>query len=434
MQKIALFQGFFKKISTISLKKGIILFYIPLVLLFTGSLISCVTSSSLERWEGVESARRSTAISSAAITRMSKSQFTQREMQLFYNTALGDRIIDRGKVFLPVTENRRPVYIVIDCNDEGFAEFFVLFAESILEEDGSHIPAESLRDLRNIFREDIYSRQFLLAVYNFDDTGAERKFVHRQNIILESKSVFSSLEEIEIDKNNKIHGLSINFITSAGTHEDIIIKARGTYSITSIRNSLSDSTIKKDITGNGVIDLLRYEKVFVDGLGVETFITWYRFTGGRFLPVRTVNTVQGLRAFFIESKQHLEAKRVNRFIERTVPPPVLNRLNVARVSSEQIMQRIFYPVARDSSPLVDISTMLSSGEDINIIFPEIFENPFRMDSEGMYSFTTYVRVLIRNGGIRISPDNVLVNEEIFLVKIYMPRNPFVDNRFFFFVN
>jgi hypothetical protein len=203
---------------------------------------------------------------------------------------------------------------------------------------------------------------------------------------------------------------------------------------------LSDSTRKEDIDADGIIDLLRYEKIFVDGFGVETFITWYKFNGDKFLPVKKVNTVKSLRSFLNDSRLYLETKKIDLFIRKTVEPPVLKKLNLAKISSEKIMQRIFYPVKRESSYLVDINTMLSSSEDIGFIFPEIFENPFRADNDGVYSFTTYVRVLLKNEGIAISGNTnnnaapVLVNEEIYFVKIYMANNPFEDNRFFFFVN
>ena len=434
---------FFKKNNTISVLKTAILLVFSLT-------VACSTNSSLERKEDDRIKNREAAVHSeaehgrvsrddsrgnAAMGRFPKSLFTQQEMELFYSTALGKKIIHGGKVFLPVAENRIPVFIAMDIDNDGYTEFFTLFAESISEDDASSISLESVKDLRNIFREEVSQRQFLLAIYNYYERGSEKKFIHEQSIVLENKSVFSSLEAIEIDRNNKIHGISVNFITRAGTHEDIITKARDSYSVINIRNTLSDSTEKRDIDNDRVVDLLRYEKMFVDGLGVETFITWYRFNRGRFTPVKTVNTVQDLRVFFRDSKLHLEAKRIDHFVQATVEPVVLRRLNSSNISSEKILERIFYPVKRESSHLVDINTMLASGENITFIFPEIFEDPFRVDSNGVYSFTTYVRAFVRNGGVVISPaDSTLVNEEIYLVRIYMTQNPFVDNRFFFFVN
>ncbi|MCL2480613.1 MAG: hypothetical protein FWF38_02765 [Spirochaetaceae bacterium] len=411
-------------------------------------MISCTNNSSL----GIKGAisTESTGYASAedsansksdtAIKIFPKSYFSPKEMELFYNNVSGKNIISGNKKYLPVTEHKRPVFVACDCNNNGNTEFFVLFAESISESDISDISIDSVKDLRNIYMEEISLRQFLLAVYKYHENGEEKKFIHDQNIFLEDKGAFSSLKEIEIDKNNKIYGISINFLTSVGMHEDIVIKRKGSYSINSIKNTLSDSTRKEDIDGDGVIDLLRYEKIFVDGFGVETFITWQKFNGDKFVPVKTVNTVKDLRSFLNESKLYLEAKRIDLFIKKAVAPPVLNKLNLANISSEKILQRIFYPVKRESSHLIDINTMLSSSEDVVFIFPEIFENPFRMDNDGVNSFTTYVRVLLKNDGITIpsgdesaDADNSLVNEEIYLVKIYMSNNPFEDNRFFFFV-
>ena len=423
-----------------------------MIFLFIPLVISCTTSPSSENKRAVSTEANSLASAEDSPSRDSsksdkilkmflESSFSNKEMELFYNSVSGKKIISGGKKYLPVTDNRKPVFVVCDCSNDGDVDFFVLFAESISENDVSDISIDSVRDLRNIYMEEIYLRQFLLAVYKYHEIGEEKKFIHKQNIVLEDKGAFSSLKEIEIDRKNKIFGISANFVTSTGVHEDIVIKRKGSYSINSIKNTLSDSTRKDDIDDDGVIDLLRYEKIFVDGFGVETFITWYKFNGEKFLPVKTINIVKDLRSFLNESKLYLESKRIDLFIRKTVPPPVFKKLNLAKISSEKIMQRIFYPVKRESSYMIDINTMLSSSEDISFIFPEIFENPFRMDNDGLFSFTTYVRVLLRNEGIALSsdeesedPDNNLVNEEIYFVKIYMSNNPFEENRFFFFVN
>ena len=434
-----------RKISNISLKKLIFI----IILLFISLVISCTTNSSKKKGELLaDSADAENRVSDTTIKTFPKSSFTQKEMEIFYDTVLGKIIIRGNKRFLPVTENKKPVFIACDCNNDGIVEFFILFAESISENDISDISIDSAKDLRNIYRED-YLRQFLLAVYKYSEHGEEKRFLHEQSILLEDKGVFSSIKEIAIDKNNKINGISVNFITSVGINEDIIINKKESYSITSIKNTLSDSTIKKDIDDNGIIELLRYEKTFVDGFGVETFITCYKFNGEKFLPVKTVNTVKDLRSFIDESKMYLERKSIDLFLKKAVAPPVLKKLNLAKIGQEKILQRIFYPVKRESSHLIDINTMLLSGDDINFIFPEIFENPFRMDSDGIYSFTTYVRVLLKNDDITIpsdsgddsvdtdvdfDADNILESEEIYLIKIYMSNNPFEDNRFFFFVN
>ena len=448
MLKRTLSCWFFKRINIISLKKVIAALFISFLIF---CITTCVTNSSGSK-EAIssEAAGHDVAQDSSGVKDNSKSDtvinifpkhhFSQKDMDLFYNNVSG-KITSGNKKYLPVTENRKPVFVACDCNNDGDTEFFVLFAESISENDTFDISLDSVRDLRNIYMEEIHLRQFLLAVYKYRENGTEKKFIHKQNIVLEDHGAFSSLKEIEIDKRNKILGVSINFVTSVGIHEDIVIKRKDSYSITSIKNTLSDSTRKEDIDADGIIDFLRYEKIFVDGFGVETFITWYKFNGEKFLPVKKINTVKDLRAFLNDSRSYLESKRIDLFIKKTIAPPVLKKLNLAKISSEKIMQRIFYPLKRESSYFVDITAMLSSSEDIGFIFPEIFENPFRVDNDGLYSFTTYVRVLLKNEGIEVSNTDanpeaaaVLVNEEIYFVKIYMANNPFEENRFFFFVN
>lgn len=345
-----------------------------------------------------------------------------QEIEKLYLAAAGKKIIIDDKTYLPVSEGKELTFISGDFAGDGYCEFYVLYSEGSSEDDVLKL---SITDLKNIYQDDVGLRQYLLAFFEFSNND----FTYKGYVRIESRGAFSSLEKKEIDKNKKISALSAEFITSEGTSEDLIVFSRdGKYSAITIKNTLSDSTRKDDIDNNGVLDLLRYEQIFVDGSGAETFITWFKFNGKEYLPVKTINTVRDLRSFLEKTELLLEGKELEKFIETAISPSVLKKLRSAGIGSMGILQRVFIPARRDTGSFADIETLLSSEAGIDFNFPVILENPFRMERDNLYSFTTYVRASLK--GKEETEDN----EAIYLVRIYMAANPFAARKYFYLVN
>ncbi len=366
---------------------------------------------------------------------------------MLYAAASGRKIIAGGKNYFPVSDGKKITYIAGDFNNDSYPEFYLLFSEGISEKDVSR---DIVTDIRNIYQEDVGLRRYLLAVYSYSGNT----FRQTGYIMLGGKGAFSFIASETIDRNRDISAISAGFVTSEGFFEELIIfDNTGKYSVTGIRNTLSDSTRKDDIDNDGVLDLVRYEQVFVDGSGAETFITWLKFDGRRYLPVKTVNTVKDLRLFLEKAELYLEARETAPFIENSISPSVLLNLKAAGITGGGILQRIFYPVKRENAASADINALLSEKQGVDFIFPEILENPFRMERDNYYSFTTHVRVLLKgasaddnsalNGdsspdsSAKAAPDGTIQaaeSEAIYLVRIYMAPNPFTARRYYFFVN
>ena len=345
-----------------------------------------------------------------------------REIEKLYHAAAANRITKEGRIYLPVSEGNKLTFISGDFTGDGCPEFYVLYSEGSAEDDVLKL---SITDIKNIYQEDVGLRQYLLASYIFSDNA----FVYKGYVNIESRGAFSYLEKKEINRNTKTYALSAGFLTSEGSSEDLVIFSRdGKYSTITIRNTLSDSMRKDDIDNDGVLDLLRYEQIFVDGSGAETFITWFKFNGKEYLPVKTVNTVKDLRSFLEKSEQLLEGKELEKFIEDSISAPVLRKIKSAGISSSGILQRVFIPARRDTGSFADIGTLLSSEAGIDFTFPVILENPFRMERDNLYSFTTYVKASLKGA------ENTEDNEAIYLVRIYMAANPFAARKYFYFVN
>ncbi len=359
---------------------------------------------------------------SYTVTASGAGECSPREIEKLYHSAAANRITKEGRIYLPVSEGNKLTFISGDFTGDGCPEFYVLYSEG---SSGDDVLKLNITDLKNIYQEDVGLRQYLLAAYIFSDNA----FVYKGYVNIESRGAFSYLEKKEINRNTKTYALSAGFLTSEGSSEDLVIFSRdGKYSTITIRNTLSDSMRKEDIDNDGILDLLRYEQIFVDGSGAETFITWFKFNGKEYLPVKTVNTVKDLRGFLEKTELLLEGKELEKFIEDSISPPVLRKIRSAGISSSGILRRVFIPARRDTGSFADIGTLLSSEAGIDFTFPVILENPFRMERDNLYSFTTYVRASLKGA------EDTEENEAIYLVRIYMAANPFAARKYFYFVN
>ena len=365
------------------------------------------------------------------------------------------KITVQNSEYFPVLEKGSPLHIASDFRRDSCPEYYFLFAEGKPDE---IMTRENVSDIKNLYRGGSAHRKYLLAVYLYRGGSEKPLFIQDGIIILEGKGSLSFFDTILIDTRRKISGLNAGFVTSEGIFEEILtFDPKGSFSRSTVKNTISDHTRKVDIDEDGVIELIRYEQVFVDGSGAETFITKYSFDGQRFRPVKSINTVKDLRSFLAAAEEFLEAGNIERFINFAVSPQILGNLRSAGISREGILERIFYPAKKDDSTFIGINRMLSSrensGKKIDFIFPEILENPFRFDRDRLYSFTTYVRVSIKNSGQKFSrgtdvSDNGIAseggagtgadgakaetpdekNEEIYFVRIYMAADPFAGRR------
>lgn len=324
-----------------------------------------------------------------------------------------------GTLFLPVRDKNNFVYVSGYFANKKALEIYVLFSAAI-EGEAEEMSLQEISDLKNIYQEDVQLRKYLIFGFTFTNG----KIAESDSFILQGKGAFDYLNKIEIDKNKELFALTAGFVSSIGTQEEIIVfDSEGKRHTTMINNTMSDFTKKTDIDKNGILDLLRYEQVFIDGSGAETFISWYKFNGREYERTKSVNTVKDLKSFISDAEIILEKGNQEVFINQFVSSSVLEKLHEVEYMDSKVMQRIFIPTGEGS----DINQFFDSGKKLDFIFPVILESPFRVEPDKLYSFTMDVRVSAKDGAVE-------KKEEIFIVRIYMANNPFLLNRFFFFVN
>ena len=330
-------------------------------------------------------------------------------------------LLDKGitwkeSLFFPVHRRGKIRFIEEDLGNNGESEFYFLYAfgESAEESDESF-----LADKRNFIDESL-SEKYLLAVYK----PVSGQLSLTDIIPLKFRPLLKNFSVNSLSDDSMQRAVSVSFTGEDGISDNFItVSKNGKYSVFSMNNTLTEFNRIEDIDSDGFLEVLRYENLFEEGLGYETFITRFELTDSGFSSAGSLSIVRNLKKFLAVAEKTLESKNIEVFLKQSVPEKKLAELKGRNLSGRSIIRKIFYPVKKENELFPDINVFIKNGNKIDFVFPDIVENPFRFDRDNVYNFTTYVKVSSESR-----------DEAIYIVKIYMNENPFDSPRFSFHVN
>ena len=322
----------------------------------------------------------------------------------------------RESSFYPVHRKGRLKFIEENLDNTGPSEFFILYA-------CGNSPDETeesfLSDKRNIMEDDL-SEKYIAVIFRPVSGKLERAAV----LQLKHRNILKQFTVEKLSNDSEKRAVKLSFSGEDGLSDNLITSsAEGIFSVFSMNSTLTEFNRIEDIDNDGNLEILRYENLFEEGLGYETFITLFEYSSGEFRSSGSVSVVRSLKAFLEKSEKVLESKNIDYFLKYSVLPKQLSVLENRGLSSKNIIRKIFYPVKKENELFPDINVFMKNGSRIDFVFPDIVENPFRFDRSNVYNFTTYVKVSSESR-----------EEAIYLVKIYMNSNPFRSPLFFFHVN
>ena len=332
-----------------------------------------------------------------------------------------DKLLESGITyresrFYPVHRKGRLKYIEENIDNRGPSEYFILYSHG---ESSEETEKDYLAGRRGLEAE-ILADRYLAAVY----TGSEGSLVLKEILPLSHRPVFREFSVIKLSVDSSEKAVVVSFSGEEGLSDNLItVSGRGDYSVFSMNSTLTEFNRIEDIDNDGKTEILRYENLFEEGLGYDTFITLFEYKNGSFESSGSLSVIRRLKEFLADTEKTLEAKNIDSFLRNSVPSGKLTALRERNLGSRDIIRKIFYPVKKESELFPDINVFMKNGSKIDFVFPEIVENPFRFDRRNIYNFTTYVRVSSESR-----------EEAIYLVKIYMNSNPFASPRFSFHIN
>jgi hypothetical protein len=239
---------------------------------------------------------------------------------------------------------------------------------------------------------------------------------------LGSWKVFDSFGSLRIDPSRNLPlSISAAFQTQEGTeHHWVIFYRYDKFSIFTFSDTISTRYEVRDLDRDGVLDLLEWHKVFEEGTGYETYITWYRWTGRSYSRHETTNVVRNLNSFLGRIAELLEENHWGLLLRTTLRPEDRRALEEID-DTGALFARLF----RDESAPQPTEALQK------VIFPKIFENPFHSHNTdtaeagkprraaGFDTVRFSARFIYRDGSSQVRK-----------CKIGMSANPFSGNEFF----
>ena len=290
------------------------------------------------------------------------------------------------------------------------------------------IAASDLADMSRLFSEEVRPHKFYLALFLRSPGGV----VSMYRIPLSSWFVFEDFRGFRLDDSRPMpYAVSISFQTHEGKKSQwVCFSGYNEFSFFTLKNSLSVTSEARDINNNGVLDVLEWRRVFEEGTGYETFLTWYKWDGTKYAQHDSTNIVRNLNQFLHSSGTLMSRGKWQQAFSLMLP---LNRyqelMGDEEISMGRLFLRLFTPLpGKDSGPEVDdaaLAAQIDRGERpfSSVIVPRVLENPFAGETQlaKPSRHTRFsIRFILRDGRSSVRECRVRMNE-----------NPFASQQYYF---
>ncbi len=310
--------------------------------------------------------------------------------------------------FQPVLKDGGLYGAVYDLYGNGLQDYFILFAEA--GELGTDFA--SLSDISRIYNPNVVPLAFYIQGFLQEPS----RMVPGKRVDLGKRVVAGELTSLPLSKYGRLpFALIIDFINAEKVEQEwIIYGSRGITRFTIVETP-SVGTIIRDLDDDGLIDIILRESALEEGVGSETFLTWYRWNGKIMDEYRTTNIVQNIQKFIKTCSSTMANREWNTFLRHALPWDTLRTLEAEGLSRSVILDRIFTAAPGEYGTAPPVSALDSIDY---AVFPQITENPF-IPAGDSFEFPLTVRIV--TGG----------TDYLYTAVIVLNRNPFQQPQFYF---
>lgn len=290
------------------------------------------------------------------------------------------------------------------------------------------IAASDLADMSRLFSEEVRPHKFYLALFLRSPGGV----VSMYRIPLSSWFVFEDFRGFKLDESRPMpYAVSISFQTHEGKKSQwVCFSKHNEFSFFTLKNSLSVTSEARDINSNGVLDILEWRRVFEEGTGYETFLTWYKWDGTKYAQHDSTNIVRNLNQFLHSAGTLMSRGKWQQAFSLMLPLDKYQELmGDEEISMGRLFLRLFTPLpGKDSGPEVDdaaLAAQIDRGERpfSSVVVPRVLENPFAGETQlaKPSRHTRFsIRFILRDGRSSVRECRVRMNE-----------NPFAPQQYYF---
>ena len=277
--------------------------------------------------------------------------------------------------FQPVLKDGRMYGAVYDLYGNGLQDYFILFAEA--GELGTDFA--SLSDISRIYNPDVVPLTFYIQGF----LQERSRMVPGKRVDLGKRVVAGELTFLPLSKYGRLpFALIIDFINAEKVEQEWIIYGSREITRFTIDETPSVETIIRDLDDDGLIDIILRENVLEEGVGSETFLTWYRWDGKGMAEYRTTNIVHNIQEFIETCSSTMVNREWNIFLQHALPWDTLRTLEAGGLNQSVILDRIFTPAPGEYRTAPPVSALDSI---YYAVFPQITENPF-IPVGGLFEF------------------------------------------------
>ena len=311
----------------------------------------------------------------------------------------------------PVTNKGEVMFIMHDLNADEIPEILVPGIESKNPADADF---EHISSFSRLFDAEKAKIKFNLYIF-YSPEGVYTLF---RKISLGYNQVFKSFSKLY--GNTKIQDpviIAAAFQTGDGTlYKWVLFKKPELkpISIFQFEETIFKQAVIKDIDDDDTIDVIIQEKSIEEGVGYETYLSWMKWNGKRFVEYKNINVVRNLNAFLARIRDLLIKGDINKLLSFAIDSRQLNSALKEGISKKDILEN-FFGISRETRGSSQSETVNAIA---NVIFPDILDNPFYLnDDKGFYFLLTY-RIVYQD-------DVALIAETL----LYMKKNPFGERQF-----
>ena len=311
-----------------------------------------------------------------------------------------------------VSRSGEPLLDLKDIDLDELPE--VIVPGAVSEED---LDGDILSDFSSLYETKRKAHPFVLYILSMSD----ERLVVAERVDFGPRFVFGGLSRLSIRKGRPApFVITVTFQTLEGQEQEWLVfngKSLKPISQFSFQESFSTSIVIEDIDGDSYIDIVTQEKAAEEGVGMETFLTWYKWDRKKFAEYKTANVVRSLKDFLSRIRVLMLDGEWDELVEESLLPSEVEAYRRRNWKSPEILLEAFGLgtfFEDDTRPADEILTGVA-----DIVFPDFLENPFLVrDEEGVF-FRLSFRVVDAYGFAYISE-----------VPIYMAKNPFTKRQFY----
>lgn len=292
----------------------------------------------------------------------------------------------------PVMRAGRPAALVIDLDSNGVPDLCVLAAAV---ESRAHADVRVLSDYARIFKSPPEQVAFTLELFR----QSEGKLEHAGTVSLGTRYVLESFARVPLAENSRFpEAAAAEFLTSEGGETEwVIFPGDGSIDRLTLHDKPSLRSHIGDIDQDGIIDVVLEEQLVEAGTGHETFLTWFGWDRGRYREKAMTNIVRNLKAYLQKARELLAMRGAEEFLRFALAPDRLDALP-GDIEPDAMLRRVFRPVFVPGAAFdADSAGFPENVRILDVLFPEIVENPFPLEGEDGYRFSMPLRIRFEGG-------------------------------------